>query len=443
MTAGRGAVSLAWAPRLGMGALYGLCLSAFLAPAAAEVATLLLVLAFFAALRRESLAWREPVLAVALFGAGYGILHTLLWSQARPEWRSLYWEGLGDWLRLLLFLPVAFFSRGDERRLGRLLLLLLVGGLLGMARQADWSLLRQGLDAWAARRPGFGLPALMFALVSAVGLLGLLSVGWRLLDGSRTGPRAWLAGAFWAVAVGCLGLGLGLTAARSGWLALAGAVPVSLWVWWCQRPLRQGSGRAPVRSGTAVWRRVVLVLALGALAAFASQWTLERAGREWSSAPQAPPTSNYLRRAALEFGIEKWRQRPLLGWGAESSGALIAESGRDDLLFREGIWVRHLHNTYLEILVQFGLFGLLISAGCLFFLARGLQVACREGRLSYDYCSFFAGVLVLVLIWSLFDYRLPHRDGRVFWMLLAGFAYGVVLRSPGGRPALWQGSGQA
>ena len=422
---------------LGDAALYILCLSAFGAPALADVATALLVIAFLAAAPRARVLLREPVVLLALAGTAYGLVHTLVAGLLSPQHAGLYWEGLTSWLKLLLFIPVAFFSRGEERKLDLLLLLLLAGLLFRILFRMDWTTLIADPGEILNLRPGFGLPALAFALYSGAGLIGLATVGRRLLEGEPgSQTRNPLAPAFWAFAACILLLGLSLAAARSGWLALLVAMPVALWV----SRGRQPPAEAQVE--TRRWLKLAVGLTVAAVVVIGSQRTFERAAWELNALTASPPgpeqtplTSDRVRLNGLRFGVETWMERPWFGWGADASGHLLGSADPAGLRFHDGARLEHLHNTYLEILVQFGAVGLFLVAALLLALAQGLRLACRDGRSSSRYCGFFLGVLVMVLIWSLFEYRLPHRDWRVFWMVVGGAAYGhLLLRLPGLMP---------
>jgi O-antigen ligase len=421
-----------WSERIGQAALYLLCFSAYLAPAGSEAATVLLLLAFLLALPRARLPWREPVMLLALAGAAYGVLHTLILGLMRPGYPSPEWSALSDWLKLLLFVPVAHFSRGDERSPELPLLLTLIGLMLGMLIRTDWGLLMRDPEALITSRPGFGVPALAFALYSGAGLLGLLTVGRRLLrPGSGGAGRGLLAAAFWTLATASLFIGLSMTSARSGWLALLAALPVALWASRDRRPGPGARRRAPPWWQVAVGLALAVMVTLGAQRALErGSWVLEGAATGAGGDAPAALASDRIRWKALVYGLEMWSERPWFGWGAGVSDQLIESSAGGDLRFDDGVWLVHLHNTYLEILVQYGAAGLLVTGAFLLILALGVRDACRDGRLSAAYCGFFAGVAVLVLVWSLFDYRLPNRDWRVFWMLAAGLAYGLLLRSP-------------
>jgi O-antigen ligase len=418
---------------MGTASLYLLSLTAFLAPAGAEASSVLLLSAFVLAFARWKDLSREPVVVIALLAAAYGVLQTLMLASLRPDRFGPFLEGLTDWLRLLLFIPFAFFSRGDERRLDVLMLLALLGLLGGMLYRLDWSTLFQDLDAFLHRRSGYGSPALVFALQSGAGLIGLISIGRGLLR-PRPGVRGrhLLVMSGWTLAAALLLTGLSLTSARSGWLALLAGAPVALWV----GRARATGAAAPLRVG--LWLRVSAGLLVTVLLLVATERTVERLSEEKETlaaivAGEVPAakTSDAIRWYGLRFGVEMWLDRPLFGWGAGVSKDLIESSGRADLGYQGGDPLEHLHNGYLEILVQFGLTGLILTA--VFFVAVFLRMRglCSAGRVSRRYCGFFAGILVLTLVWSLFDYRVPHGDWRVYWTILAGAACGFILRKPG------------
>jgi O-antigen ligase len=88
----------------------------------------------------------------------------------------------------------------------------------------------------------------------------------------------------------------------------------------------------------------------------------------------------------------------------------------------------HFHNTYLEILVQFGAIGFILLAALLAFLARGVRVRYRAGGVPGDLPRLFLVTLVFVLLWNFTNFRVPRHDWMAFWILFAGGAYSLVLR---------------
>jgi O-antigen ligase len=99
----------------------------------------------------------------------------------------------------------------------------------------------------------------------------------------------------------------------------------------------------------------------------------------------------------------------------------------------DAFWLPHLHNTYLEILYQLGLVGLILLAGMVWLLVRGLAAEYRAGRVPGDLCRFLLATLVFVLVWNLFEYRAVRHDWRFFWIVVAGAAYSFHLRKLLGR----------
>ncbi|MCX8018579.1 MAG: hypothetical protein N2690_11875, partial [Rhodocyclaceae bacterium] len=109
---------------------------------------------------------------------------------------------------------------------------------------------------------------------------------------------------------------------------------------------------------------------------------------------------------------------------------LIETSGRPQDLFDVacGHWLPHLHNTYAEVLVQFGLAGLVLLAALIGALIQMALSARARGRLPPDLGRFYLAALICTLIWCLFNYRAVHVDWLFLWILLAGSLYGFQSR---------------
>jgi O-antigen ligase len=150
----------------------------------------------------------------------------------------------------------------------------------------------------------------------------------------------------------------------------------------------------------------------------------------WRGDFEAVPSAGFgVRVHTFRFGVTKWLERPLFGWGPGSTEYLISHSGLPQLRHSEMAggewkagpdWLDHLHNTYLEILVRFGLVGAFLMIGTLGLLVKGLWLARREGRVPLDYAWCLIGALGLMGLWSLSDFRLLHPDWRSYWILMGG-----------------------
>jgi O-antigen ligase len=128
------------------------------------------------------------------------------------------------------------------------------------------------------------------------------------------------------------------------------------------------------------------------------------------------------------FGVEQWLQRPWLGWGPGTSRSLIVGSGEVGLWNPEDGVLKHLHNSYLEMLVQLGVVGFGLWMSMIVILLWGTVAAMRAGRMSQDLGWFILFALLYLAIWSLFNFRMVNQDFRGYWAMLAGIAFSFGLR---------------
>ena len=407
-----------WSNRAGLAALYILCSSAFLSPAAANIGTALLVLAFpFAVMNWRALLRQQAVLA-ALLLAVYILLQTPLAAWRSPDIADHIWTGARGWLRLLVFIPFAYFLGAAPRRLSRLLVLTCIGMIMGMLMNVDWNLIRSHPDQFLHHRTGYRYPAIAFGLYSGAAVLGLV-----LLARRCWGEPGWTAAKvlrrlMWLVCIVILLQGLVQTYSRGTWIAFTIALVTCLWL------VRHSVAvvRIP-RSLLALWAAipVIFIMLNGDQVATRLTEELDTAVKVMRGEKTDVSYSSFeLRWNAQLFGLDTWSQRPLLGWGAETSRFLMRTKGNQQIHIRSGDTLLHLHNTYLEILVQFGLIGFSLLFLLIYLLWRGLAHARRAGRIPADYGMYLVILLVFTLVWCLFDYRVVRLDWRIYWTLLAG-----------------------
>lgn len=417
--------------------LYGLAMSLFLAPAGVAAGLVLIWLWFLLRLLRGPRLPSHPVVWLALGFALYTLLQ-LGFPRIEGAQRGDAWEVALSWAQLFVFVPVAYALAGQQRLLLRLLLLILIGLLLGTLWRLDWPLLMSDAEGFFGSRPGFGFPALGYALFAGTALIGLLTLRhrcWWRADGRL---RFWVL-PLWVVAFALLAEGFILTQARGSWLGLGvlGLVGAALWL---RRQLRE-RGRVPRTP------LVLAILALVLLIGLNAGEILERLSEEQEAAeqllrgsvPADQITSISLRWHAQRFGVEHWLQRPWLGWGPGTSyplmlqgvAELAIDGGGSDAA--AGLWhpddgvLKHLHNSYLELLTQLGLVGFGLWMAIAVLLVWGVGDALRRGRLSTDLGLFLAFSLLYLALWSLFNFRMVHQDFRGYWALLAGAALSFSL----------------
>ena len=419
---------------------FGFC--AWLSPAGANIALVLLALGFFFSPAARRAFRRDPLCLLFLGFAAYAVLSAIAATVEFPESGRLQYRDTSNWLKLFAFWPVAWWLRGDPKRIDALLLLALSGLLVGMLRHADWSaLLRLEVGA----RTGFQQKIIFSGLVSGTSLLGLLLLAPRIIRRNRVSLNPPLASPgvvrgmlifLWLSALYLLGYMLISSFSRGAWLAFALSASVTL-AWRFLIPLLCGS--IPWKSALP-W--IMLTLAgLGVFGAINADRIKARVGAErgvYSSVLQGeqaelPRTSLGFRVNVQKFAVDKWLERPLLGWGTGTVEHLLAHSNQQQLLHpshKGGVdWMDHFHNTYLEILVRFGLVGAALLTAGLVLLLRAVLRAWQGGLIPQDYFLFYGGSFGLLAIWSLFDFRALHGDWRAYWVILAGAAYSVPLHS--------------
>ncbi|WP_201244736.1 O-antigen ligase family protein [Halochromatium salexigens] len=473
--------------RLRLFSLYALSLSLFMAPAGVS-AGLLLIWVWFVALllsrAHQPQLPRHPLVWLTLAFALYGLLQALFPRMASAELMQR-WEVAFSWAQLAVMVPIAYALRGEERLAQRLFLLVLMGILLGTLWRLDWALLLGDADAFFDSRPGFGFPALAYALYAGTALIGLLVLRRRCWY-RHDGRLRWWALPLWLAALVMLAEGVVLTQARGSWLGLilVALLGAGLWL----RGQWRRHGRIPRTPLLVAASALLLLIGLNA-SEIGERLNEERRVAEQLLRGEVPPdqvTSLTLRWHAQRFGFEVWQKRPWLGWGPGASAPLIAASvaalaveteadswtgvaagteagaaagadagvvgadGADEVagLARggrasvvdaklaaaaSGIWhpedgvIKHLHNSYLELLAQLGLVGFGLWMLIALLLLWAVYDGIRRGRLSLDVGLFLSLALLYLAVWSLFDFRMVHQDFRGYWALLAGTALSMAL----------------
>ena len=422
-----------WGQRIGEAGLHLLCLCAFLAPAGAATGLGLLVLGFILAPPRRSsdsplqALPLPPAVAIAVGLAAFVLVHTAWVVMGDPAAAPDLWRAAGAWLALLIFVPFGWFLAQGPTRIWRLLGLTLVGLIGGILWRLDWAALMANSEAYLGSRPGFGFPTIAFALYAGTAILGLVFLARRWW---APGPsRVWRVG-LWALALVLLVEGFLIAQSRGSWIALVVALPLGGALAW-RLGSQQTRTQAPRHRGLLL---AAALVAIGGLVIANGGLILERLSAELDTLDTAleeapgdrPRTSLELRLRAQVFGLTHWSQRPWLGWGAGSSNPLMEADG-DPGLREEGLILRHLHNAYLELLVQFGVLGALLAAALMASLILGVWQALGGGRCPPDLGVFLLAAFAFLLIWSLWSYRALHQDWRIYWVLLAGTALAVSL----------------
>lgn len=134
---------------------------------------------------------------------------------------------------------------------------------------------------------------------------------------------------------------------------------------------------------------------------------------------EMPLNSSGIRIRSWYYALPWIAQSPWLGWGPDGSKLIMQESDAlpADLKKHFG----HLHNTYFDLLAQYGLAGLIFYLSLLAWFMRRLVQAHRNRTIPPAAFIFGVGFLVYWLIVNTFESYMLFSSGKyAFSMVLAG-----------------------
>ena len=414
---------------IGLLGLVGFALTVWLIPAGYQIALGVSAAACLLSAPARSVLTRDRMFGLFLIFAVFILAEAWRGATHFPAALQRQWTDAGKWLLLFGFLIIGWWLNADLRRINAVLLTALLGFLIGMLHSARWEEVIHFHTDW---QTGFQMAASTSGLISVTAILGLLLFIPRIFGAAEPGWRFALKAAVWLVLLYLCAFALVASQSRATWLAAAIVFPPVLGYRYFQvwRASETSVRHLPVLA--------LLALFLLAGGVFINADSLSRrtgadlevvASLLKGRTADLPESSFAYRYQVQRFGLEKWLERPWLGWGAGASRPLIAASGRPELYNHQfGQWMASMHNAYLEILVRFGLAGAAFFAAIAWYLIRSLAEARRLGRLPEDYWLFLAASLAITGIWGFGSHFLVEA-WRGYWLLLAGMIYTFTLQS--------------
>jgi len=422
------------ADRLGLTGLciFSACLWLSIAGAYLGLATMIAALA----LRAPGL-WpqlrRDAFFLITVCFVLYLGLRTAASLNEFPEIAAAQRKNAAAFLMLWIFvLPIAVSLQGRVCRVLLALTLATAGLILKMALNIDWG--NFPASVLDARSYGFGVSHIGFGLYAGTVLLGMLLFAPRLLSSSLLPLPRWLRIALWLALFAVLLQGLIVDSSRAAWLACVVVFPVAMM--WRYRSLLStmsarhrlqlaaGGGAVLVAFVALVW--INLPALKGRLGeehhAMLAMLTLDPA--------KVPVSSVGLRFHFNVYGFQKWLERPIVGWGPGTSRMLLMQH---PLEAAHGF--PHVHNTFLDALVELGSIGGGLFAAAAVLLLGMLWRGQREGSIPADLAIFLFGAAAMLSIWSLSNVRYDHVDGRHYHLMLAAMMYTFHLFARHSRPA--------
>lgn len=362
------------------------------------------------------------MIAVYLLLQSFWGNHLLPGSLDAQLQEALRWLGCGN------FLIIGWWLKGDPRIIRNVLVLAVAGLCIGILHSVDWTAL---VAFQTGKQTGFHLTASTGALLAATVILGLLLNPPEAIHFSRFKWRNTFRLGVWSATIYLMIFLLVASQSRATWISATITIPLVLHLRTRKTPPSRGN-RHVLRPG---W--IVLALMLAGIG-LNRQVLLDRITPDLAVIESLPldkpvesevPSSLGYRINVQKFGLEKWKEHPLMGWGTASTRQMIASAGRPELWHEPTRgWLNHLHNGYLEILVRFGLLGAGIfsmSAVSLLrgFLHDGAWKALQVSNLSW----LFSGALLMTIIWTGGVFQMITPTWQTYWTLLIASGFSVSL----------------
>lgn len=136
----------------------------------------------------------------------------------------------------------------------------------------------------------------------------------------------------------------------------------------------------------------------------------------------------HIKKGSIGIRIDSWRmalgwikERPITGWGAQTRKALIQ---RSDWPIEYKKKFGHLHNSYLELLVDYGVVGLSLFAGLFAYIWFRAWQAWRHNIIPNDIMAFGALWCIYWLIVNCFEsYIIYSATGNYLNAIVMGVLY--------------------
>lgn len=363
-------------------------------------------------LRRSTLFWLLlAAIIVPLCSWVLAYINHPLWAESSPKVHRLT-----HWFTLI---PVAVWLGGKSRNTYLLWAIALVGLLA-----APW-IVGNGWPEWSrgleGRRIDFNLHnAQHMGMLFATALLGLIAFSRRaILPLNR-----WLAlrAILWAgLILFCLSAVI-FSQSRGVWLGLLVVFIFSVGTASFVILHRKIGRLQTVKLSLGIGATIVLIVAITPFEQIVHK-RLMKEDRAIVNFLEGDFSS--LGQKSIGIRIHSWleacswiKERPLLGWGGHGRKLVIQQADT----FSDGIKKRigHLHNSYFDLMVNYGLSGLAVFLGLLTWLLLRARRALKAGKLPPDVASFGLIFLVFWLIVNCFESYMFYSSGGFVFSLISG-----------------------
>lgn len=417
--------------QIGLAGLYIFAFSAFYDKAGGVLGLLLMLIAMGFSARE---VWNDykfdpMVWTVAVFVL-YLVLHAYISSLEFPQTSEAQWTEARNWGRLIVFLILAWWMRGEPRVIFWCLTLALLGLFAKLLVDTEASDITRLLNS---QRTGFAWAIGFASILSSAGLIAMLIFTPRVLKYPNPPALRILVIALWIATILIL-LQMQITAASRGiWLA-TGAVLV-LAVIFLPRSLMKN---ILLYGGLGI----ILILLIIENSEMLDKRVNKKEKKTISLVMQGTPIEDIPLRGSVglrlhlwDYGLKRWLERPLFGWGpgTEITKHFSPKDFTDKLDKRQSKKLArhpHLHNGYITILAQLGIVGAFLLALILFFALRQLLIAHKKRLIPSDIIAVATAVILVLLLSNLTKSRFAVLD----FQFLATFAFAMAYTSRYSKP---------
>lgn len=414
--------------KIGVFSVYGFVVSIMNSTAGLHIFSALALLSFLYFYRSLAVLVKQSwAVRIIIILSGYIAIHSLYYTNLNP---ILERNSNPNWAHFLLIaglpsLAIAFFLARNESHIRPVILTALIVLGVGLGLEVEWS--RVLTTDFAARNLWGDRAAGETTFLAAAGLLLVLGVISRVHNIEEANLRSLayvlliFGGlSFLSIVVGSqtrgVWLGVGLAAIYLGLQAFKNRYGRTIVYAFFFLTLLAGAvgGLNAVDVGSLYNNRIQPVVT-------ASQDIAENGIGALESA-DSPAISVRVRR--WYEGFSGWAERPIFGWGG-GAWPTLEERFRDGGGNKSG----NFHNFYVEVLVGFGLVGLLG------FLVLWLVILYHLPRALWFSSLIFFPWTLMVAVTLFFDVRIGRTDGRslIMFMMALGIA-GYLMN-------MWRGEG--
>jgi O-antigen ligase len=339
-----------------------------------------------------------------------------------------------DWVQLFLFFIPAWWLSQSPHRIQISITLMFFGLALGMISALDGETLSQ-ITQGVRSGLHFGKPIILgFDCAAAILGLTALCMYWLDVKHDSSRSRITLRLGLTLLAILFFTQGLIISQSRGVWLAILFALPM---LFLTLRYAGPSTRNNPIRLRYPIIGLVVIITLILAFNWNTISQRVTSEGNEWSAIvneglDKAPLGSSAYRLHLWRFGLHKWLERPLFGWGPGTTHALVEAENDIALQDPPGSSFDHLHNAYLEVVFQLGMLGIVLIALISGVMISKLMADYRRKSVSVYFLAFLMSNFMLIAVYSLTDFRHLHWNWRFYWLIIAGatLAFGLTTRQP-------------